>query len=82
MAAIDLTVDKQRLSRVIQRAKERNIVIPTFAQMKDPSKISQKVKNSLADVGLWDVDPRNLFRITWHNEPKVKGGTYGGVNFI
>ena len=82
MAAIDLTVDKQRLTRVIQRAKERNIVIPTFAQMKDPSKISQKVKNSLADVGLWDVDPRNLFRITWHNEPKVKGGTYGGVNFI
>jgi cysteine synthase len=50
--------------------------------MKDPSKIPTKVKESLKDVGLWDVDPRNLFRITWHNEPKVKGGGFGGVNFI
>ncbi|MFA5781927.1 MAG: pyridoxal-phosphate dependent enzyme, partial [Bacteroidales bacterium] len=24
----------------------------------------------------------NLFRINWHNEPKEKGGLYGGVNYI
>src|SRR3990172_6704911 len=82
MTAIDLTVDKERLSRVIQRARDKKIIIPTFAQMKDPSKISEKTKNSLADVGLWDVDPRNLFRISWHNEPKAMGGRYGGVNYI
>jgi cysteine synthase len=82
MTAIDLTVDKKRLSRVIQRAREKRIIIPTFTQMKDPSYISEETKNSLADVGLWDVDPRNLFRISWHNQPKVKGGTYGGVNYI
>jgi len=82
MTAIDLTVDKERLSRVIQRARDKRIIIPTFAQMKDPSKISEKTKNSLADVGLWDVDPRNLFRISWHNEPKAMGGRYGGVNYI
>jgi cysteine synthase len=31
---------------------------------------------------LWDVHPRNLFRITWHNEPKVSGGGFGGVNYL
>jgi cysteine synthase len=40
------------------------------------------MKASLRDVGLWDLDPRNLFRITWHNEPVEFGGQFGGVNFI
>ena len=26
--------------------------------------------------------PRNLFRITWHNEPKATGGGFGGVNTL
>ncbi len=33
---IDLTVEKERRKRAIQRARERNIIIPTFAQMKNP----------------------------------------------
>jgi len=82
MTTIDLTIHKDRRARAIQRAREQKIVIPTFAQMKDPAKIPAKVKESLKGVGLWDVDPRNLFRITWHNEPKVKGGGFGGVNFL
>ncbi len=82
MTTIDLTIHKDRRARAIQRARERKIVIPTFAQMKDPAKIPAKVKEELKGVGLWDVDPRNLFRITWKNEPKVKGGGFGGVNFL
>ncbi len=82
MTTIDLTIQKDRRARAIQRARERKIVIPTFAQMKDPARIPAKVKESLKDVGLWDVDPRNLFRITWHNEPKAKGGGFGGVNWL
>jgi cysteine synthase len=82
MTTIDLTIHKDRRARAIQRARERNIIIPTFAQMKDPARIPAKVKESLKDVGLWDVDPRNLFRITWKNEPKAKGGMFGGVNFL
>ena len=70
MTTIDLTVDKARRKNAIKRAKERNIVIPTYAQMKDPSKVPARIKTELKDIGLWDVDPRNLFRITWHNEPK------------
>ena len=82
MTTIDLTIQKDRRARAIQRARERNIVIPTYAQMKDPSKIPAKVKEELKSIGLWDVHPRNLFRITWKNEPVASGGTYGGVNFL
>ena len=78
MYTIDLTVHPERRERALQRARERNIIIPTFAQMKDPSLVPDKVKEELAGVGLWDVDPRNLFRITWKNEPKSSGGGFGG----
>ena len=82
MTTIDLTVDKSRRKNAIKRAKERNIIIPTYAQMKNPTKIPANIKEELKGVGLWDVDPRNLFRITWHNEPKLKGGGFGGVNYL
>ncbi|MFT5196455.1 MAG: cysteine synthase A [Cellvibrionaceae bacterium] len=80
---IDLTTRNEKaLERATKRAKERNIVIPTFAQMRDPNHISDTIKNELADIGLWDLNPRNLFRINWHNEPTNHGGQYGGVNYI
>ncbi len=82
MAKIDLTVYPDRLERVVKRVRERNIIIPTFAEMKDPGKVPAKVRAQLADIGLWDVNPRNLFRITWHNQPVAKGGGFGGVNFL
>ena len=82
MNTIDLTVNNEDRKRAIQRARERDIVIPTFAQMKDPGLIPDKIKASLSNVGLWDVNPRNLFRISWKNEPVAQGGGYGGVNYL
>jgi cysteine synthase len=79
---IDLTMDNEHLDDSIKRAKERNIIIPTFAQQKDPSLIPSSVSDELKEIGLWDVHPRNLFRITWKNEPTPKGGGFGKVNFI
>lgn len=79
---IDLTIHQENLDRAIKRAQENNIVIPTFKQMRDPSLIPDVIKQKLKNVGLWDVSPLNLFRISWHNEPTMQGGTYGGVNFI
>lgn len=80
---INLSGDEERLKKGILRAKERGIRIPTFRQMKDPDKETPaKVKEGLKETGLWDVNPLNLFRITWKNEPKTCGGLYGGVNFI
>ena len=82
MTKIDLSVQKERRKRAIQRAREKNIIIPTYAQMKDPSKVPARVKAELARIGLWDVHPRNLFRITWHNEAKASCGGFGGVNYL
>ncbi len=82
MSHIDLTIHPDRRQRAIQRAREKNIIIPTYAQMKDPSQIPAKIKQELAGIGLWDVHPRNLFRINWHNQPQSTGGGFGGVNYI
>ena len=82
MTKIDLTVHPDRLERAVKRARERNIIVPTYAQMKNPALVPDSVKAELANIGLWDVHPRNLFRITWKNEPKAKGGAFGGPNFL
>lgn len=82
MAKIDLTIYPDRLENTIKRARERNIIIPTFAQMKNPDLIPDKIKKELTSIGLWELNPRNLFRITWKNEPKEKGGQFNGVNYL
>jgi cysteine synthase A len=79
---IDLTVHPEQLKRTVQRARERHIVVPTFAQMKDPSLVPQEVKARLKEIGLWDIDSLNLFRITWKNEPTAQGGGFGQVNTL
>ena len=79
---IDLRLNLEALKRAIHHARKRNIIIPTFEQMRDPSQIPPQILEKLKDVGLWDVDPLNLFRISWHNEPKEQGGLFGGVNYI
>lgn len=79
---IDLTIHETALARAAARAQERQIRIPTFKQMKDPTLIPDAIKAQLANVGLWDLNPLNLYRITWHNEPTPYGGGFGGVNFL
>ena len=82
MTRINLDVQPDRRQRAIRRVRDRNIIIPTFAQMKNPELIPNIVKEKLRNVGLWDVNPLNLFRITWKNEQVSHGGGFGGVNFI
>lgn len=79
---IDLTIDEGTLAAAVEQARERSIVIPTFAQMRDPGLLPDDVTARLGDVGLWDLDPTNLFRITWHNEPVAHGGGFGPVNVL
>ncbi len=74
--------NEKTLEKTAKRCAERGIVIPTFAQLKDPSKIPASVKSRLAKVAMNDVDPANLFRITWKNEPKESGGGFNQGNFV
>ncbi|MDR0890260.1 MAG: pyridoxal-5-phosphate-dependent protein subunit beta [Oscillospiraceae bacterium] len=73
---IDLRINKEGLASNIKKAKENNVIIPTFAQMQNPELVPEKIKDQLKNVGLWDVNPANLFRITWKNEAKEFGGLY------
>ena len=80
---IDLTINKTGLQHNIEKAKENHVIIPTIAQMQNPDLIPEKVKAKLTGVGLWDVNPLNLFRINWHNEAKEFGGLYQPVpNYV
>ena len=79
---IDLTVNTDVLDRAINLAKEREIIIPTFKQQRDPALIPTSIKEKLSQVGLWDITPINLFRINWHNQPVDHGGGYGDVNYV
>ena len=76
---IDLRVNKEGLAHNIEKAKENNIIIPTFAQMQNPELVPEKIKAKLSKTGLWDVDPVNLFRVTWKNEAKESGGLFQKV---
>ena len=73
---------EQVLENTIQRCRERDIIIPTFREMRNPELIPEGIREELASIGLWDLNPRNLFRITWKNEPVATGGGFGGVNFL
>ncbi len=79
---IDLTINPSALERAIKQAREKNIIIPTFQQQINPELVPDKIKNQLKNLGLWDVNPLNLFRITWKNEPVSRDGVFGNVNFI
>jgi cysteine synthase len=63
-----------------QRCAARGIVIPTFRQLRDPGEIPRYITSKLPQVGMSDVNPLNLFRITWKND--ITTGLYGGVNFL
>ncbi len=75
-------INQAVLDKSKARARQRGIELPTFAQMKDPSLVPDHIATRLKDVGLWDVDPANLFRITWKNEPVEHGGGFNNGNWI
>ncbi len=79
---INLKMNEAARKNNINRCRDKNIIYPTFEQMKNPNKIPKSVERRLKDIGLWDLNPLNLFRITWKNEPKGFGGGFNGVNYL
>jgi cysteine synthase len=79
---IDLSIHEEQLRKAIERARGRNILIPTFKEQKDPTLVKEEIREELSGIGLWEVNSRNLFRITWKNEPVEAGGGFGGPNYM
>jgi cysteine synthase A len=48
--------------RNVRRRREQGILLPTFARMMDLSTAPAAVRQGLRCVGMWDVNPLNLFR--------------------
>ena len=76
MSKIDLTINREILAKNVAKAKDNGVIIPTIAQMQNPETIPAPIQEKLKGVGLWDVNPLNLFRITWKNEAKESGGLF------
>ena len=70
------------LENTIKRCREKHIIIPTYKQMRNPELIPEKIKEKLENIGLWDLNSLNMFRISWKNEPVKFGGGFGDVNYI
>jgi len=79
---IDLTVNPDVLESNVAYCRDRGITLPTFAMMQDPQQVPASIQERLKTIGLWDVHPANLYRITWKNEPVDSGGRFGAVNHI
>ena len=73
-------INEDARGRAIERCRERGILIPTFAQMRDPERIDPAVGRQLPEIDMQALDPLNLFRITWKNDPA--DGGFGEVNAV
>ncbi len=58
-------VDPEAYRHAVERFRERRIVLPTFAQLADPSSFDPAVH---AGVGTDAADARNLWRVHWYND--------------
>ncbi|MBN2345438.1 MAG: pyridoxal-phosphate dependent enzyme [Candidatus Aminicenantes bacterium] len=79
---IDRVVDPAVLEKTVVRFREKGIILPMFSEQRDPERVPDKIRRELRKIGLWDLHPLNLFRITWKNEPREKGGRFGPVNAL
>lgn len=79
---IDLSINQAQREKNAKYCQEKGILLPTFEQMKDPRKVPQEIQDKLKNIGLWDINPLNLFRINWKNEPIPSGGGFHDVNYI
>lgn len=80
MSKIIKSINKEIVKNTAKLCRERGIIIPTFKQLRNPNLIPTSIKNKLKNVGLWDINPLNLFRITWKND--INTGLFGKVNYI
>ncbi|MCL5260695.1 MAG: pyridoxal-phosphate dependent enzyme [Gammaproteobacteria bacterium] len=80
MSKIIKSINKTVRAKTAKHFREHGVIVPTFKQLIHPETIPAEIKNKLKKIGLWDVNPLNLFRITWKND--IKTGLYGDVNYI
>ncbi len=66
-------VDAAVYDRTVGRFREQSIVLPTFAQLADPTTIPDRVTDRLAPIDPDAPHPLNLFRGHWFNAADRRG---------
>ena len=51
----------------LKRFQQKNIILPTFAELENPNLISSDIIKELIYIDPDSTHPRNLFRIHWYN---------------
>ncbi len=69
----DHLVDAGTRDRAVAHFRSGGIMLPTMAELAEPTLIPAAVSAGLADVDPDDADPRNLFRIHWYNDRSRRG---------
>jgi len=62
-------VDAGVYERTVTRFRQQGIVLPTFAQLADPTGIPEPILTGLKTIGPDQPHPLNLFRVNWYNGP-------------
>ena len=60
---------KTSFANAVTRFRERNIVLPRFSELRDPTTFKPDLLDALVHVDPDDADPINLFRVHWFNSP-------------
>jgi cysteine synthase len=60
-------VDRGVYENSVARFRQANIVLPTFAQLADPTRIPPAIHEALASIDPDSPHPLNLFRVHWYN---------------
>jgi cysteine synthase len=61
-------VDRALYERTVARFREGGIVLPTFAQLADPTTLPASAQRDLPGVDPDVAHPANLFRVHWYND--------------
>jgi cysteine synthase len=69
----DHIADEAVYARTAARFGELGIVLPTFAELADPSRVPAAVRAALAGVKPDEPHPLNLFRVHWYNDSSRTG---------
>ncbi len=80
MPKLITTINPDIAKKNAQRCKARGIILPTIRQQIFPETIPEDIQKRIQPIGLWDVNPLNLFRITWKND--ISTGLFGVPNYL
>ena len=72
---LDRNLAAETLGHAVDRLREAEVALPTFAQLADPTTIPASVRVALRDIDPDEPHPLNLFRVHWHNDGSRRGIT-------